>query len=39
MINETDRESVPEPVNPIGMDGIEYIEFTTSKPQALGGLL
>lgn len=36
---ETDRESVPEPQNPIGMDGIEYIEFTTSKPQALGGLL
>lgn len=36
---ETDRESVPEPQNPIGMDGIEYIEFTTSKPQALGGIL
>ncbi|MDR2787941.1 MAG: 4-hydroxyphenylpyruvate dioxygenase [Candidatus Accumulibacter sp.] len=39
MSNETDRESVPEPPNPIGMDGIEYIEFTTSKPQALGGVL
>ncbi len=39
MNNETDRESVPEPHNPIGMDGIEYIEFATSKPQALGGIL
>ena len=39
MNNETMRESVPESSNPIGMDGIEYIEFTTSKPQALGGLL
>ena len=39
MNNATDRESVPEPQNPIGMDGIEYIEFATSKPQALGGVL
>lgn len=39
MNNETDREAVPEPPNPIGMDGIEYIEFATSKPQALGGVL
>ena len=39
MDNATDRESVPEQQNPIGMDGIEYIEFATSKPQALGGVL
>ncbi|WP_263772648.1 VOC family protein [Propionivibrio soli] len=39
MSNVTDRESVPESPNPIGMDGIEFIEFTTSKPQALGGVL
>jgi len=39
MSNATDRESVPESPNPIGMDGIEFIEFTTSKPQALGGVL
>ncbi|MDR2614555.1 MAG: VOC family protein [Candidatus Accumulibacter sp.] len=39
MNKEADRESVPEPSNPIGMDGIEYIEFTTSKPQALGEVL
>jgi 4-hydroxyphenylpyruvate dioxygenase len=35
----TDRESLPELSNPIGMDGIEFIEFTTSRPQALGGVL
>lgn len=39
MSNVTDRESVPESPNPIGMDGIEFIEFTTSRPQALGGVL
>lgn len=39
MSNATDRESVRESTNPIGMDGIEFIEFTTSKPQALGGVL
>jgi 4-hydroxyphenylpyruvate dioxygenase len=37
--SETVREGVPEPANPIGFDGIEYIEFATSKPQALGGTL
>jgi len=25
--------------NPLGMDGIEFVEFTTSKPQALGQVL
>ena len=39
MSNATDRESVPEPPNPVGLDGIEYIEFATSRPQALGGVL
>jgi 4-hydroxyphenylpyruvate dioxygenase len=33
------REAVPEPLNPLGIDGIEFIEFATSKPQALGGVL
>jgi 4-hydroxyphenylpyruvate dioxygenase len=33
------REAVPEPLNPLGIDGIEFIEYTTSKPQALGGVL
>ena len=39
MTSETVREGVPEPANPIGFDGIEFIEFATSKPQALGGML
>jgi len=39
MTNALDREAVPEPSNPLGLDGIEFIEFATSKPQALGGLL
>ncbi len=39
MTNTLDRESVPEPLNPLGLDGIEFIEFATSKPQALGGVL
>jgi 4-hydroxyphenylpyruvate dioxygenase len=39
MTNTLDRESVPEPRNALGIDGIEFIEFATSKPQALGGVL
>ena len=39
MTNALDREAVAEPHNPLGFDGIEYIEFATSKPQALGGVL
>ena len=33
------QEHNPEPSNPLGVDGIEFIEFATSQPQALGGLL
>ncbi len=39
MTNPMDREAVAEPLNPLGFDGIEFIEFATSKPQALGGVL
>ena len=39
MTNTLDREAVSEPLNPLGIDGIEFIEFATSKPQALGGVL
>jgi 4-hydroxyphenylpyruvate dioxygenase len=39
MTNPMDREAVVEPLNPLGLDGIEFIEFATSKPQALGGVL
>src|SRR5207342_954700 len=34
-----DREVVGEPLNQLGFDGVEFIEFATSKPQALGGVL
>lgn len=35
----TARDLVPEPLNPLGIDGVEFIEFVTGKPQALGGVL
>ena len=34
-----DREVASGTANPIGFDGIEFIEFATSRPQALGGVL
>jgi len=39
MTNPTNREAIADPLNPLGFDGIEFIEFATSKPQALGGVL
>ncbi|MCD6042911.1 MAG: 4-hydroxyphenylpyruvate dioxygenase [Burkholderiales bacterium] len=33
------QEQLPEPSNPVGIDGIEFIEYATSQPQALGSLL
>jgi 4-hydroxyphenylpyruvate dioxygenase len=35
----SDREMIAGVGNPLGMDGIEFVEFTTSKPQALGQVL
>jgi 4-hydroxyphenylpyruvate dioxygenase len=32
-------EPIPEPSNPVGLDGIEFIEYVTSQPQAFGALL
>ena len=32
-------EAIPEPLNPLGVDGIEFIEYATSQPQAFGALL
>ncbi|MBR0564737.1 4-hydroxyphenylpyruvate dioxygenase [Azoarcus sp. L1K30] len=29
----------PDSNNPLGIDGVEFIEYITNKPQALGGLL
>src|SRR5438876_7010502 len=38
-VRMTSRERLPEPSNPLGMDGIEFIEYATSQPQAFGDLL
>jgi 4-hydroxyphenylpyruvate dioxygenase len=35
----TATEQNPEPTNPVGIDGIEFVEFATSQPQALGAVL
>ena len=35
----TIHEHNPEPHNPLGMDGIEFIEYATSQPQAFGAVL
>jgi 4-hydroxyphenylpyruvate dioxygenase len=34
-----DREIIPQAENPLGMHGIEFIEYATRKPQALGQVL
>lgn len=34
-----DREAVPEMPNRLGIDGIEFIEYATNRPQALGQVL
>jgi 4-hydroxyphenylpyruvate dioxygenase len=34
-----DREQLSQTANPLGIDGIEFIEYATSKPQALGQVL
>jgi len=40
MTNVLEHEAVPnDGLNPLGISGIEFIEFATSKPQALGGVL
>lgn len=33
------REQVPDPVNPLGLAGIEFVEYATTRPQALGQVL
>ena len=37
--SSSSREDVPEASNRLGIDGIEFIEYTTSQPQALGQVL
>lgn len=34
-----DREAIAEGLNPLGLEGVEFIEYATSKPQALGQVL
>lgn len=35
----TDREAVPDMPNRLGLNGIEFIEYATTRPQALGHVL
>ena len=28
-------ERLPEPFNPLGLDGLEFVEYATSQPQAV----
>jgi len=35
----TDREAIADATNPLGLDGIEFVEYATSRPQALGQVL
>jgi len=39
MTEAADRELIADASNPLGLDGIEFIEYSTSKPQALGQVL
>ena len=39
MNESSDRELIADAANPLGIDGIEFIEYATSKPQALGQVL
>ncbi len=33
------REAIGEVPNPLGLDGIQFIEYATTRPQALGQVL
>src|SRR3982751_1243228 len=35
----TVKETLPEPSNPLGIDGLEFVEYATSQPQQFGALL
>jgi 4-hydroxyphenylpyruvate dioxygenase len=38
-LRANDREDVPEMPNRLGIQGIEFIEYATNRPQALGQVL
>jgi 4-hydroxyphenylpyruvate dioxygenase len=35
----TIEKALPEPANPLGVDGIEFVEYATPRPQEFGALL
>jgi len=39
MTQTIEREAVADVANPLGLDGIEFVEYATSRPQALGQVL
>ena len=39
MTQTLEREAIADVANPLGLDGIEFIEYATAKPQALGQVL
>ena len=39
MTTQHNCEAIADGANPLGLDGIEYIEYATSRPQALGQVL
>ena len=39
MNSPSDRETLIDVTNPMGLEGIEYIEYRTARPQALGQVL
>ena len=39
MSDTIDRERIVDAANPLGLDGIEFIEYATTRPQALGQVL
>lgn len=39
LTRQPDREAIGERPNPLGLSGIEFIEYATSRPQALGQVL
>ena len=39
MTTQAEREALSDPSNPMGIEGVEYVEYRTAKPQALGQVL
>src|SRR3954469_23023078 len=38
-LEQTLPEAISQPHNPLGLDGIEFVEYATSQPQAFGAVL